>query len=94
MNAVSLESLNGNAEESSISRPVLNESITDLLPDRSFRKASLNIDGLSTHLDRLIVYLFTNDTLAINESKCDESILDGEVNICGYDIVQREVGEV
>ena len=54
--------------------------------------ASLNINGLSTHVDELRVYLATNDIdiLAINETKLDESIMEGEVNICGYDIVRRD----
>ena len=54
--------------------------------------ASLNINGLSTHVDELTVYLATNDIdiLAINETKLDESIMEGEVNICGYDIVRRD----
>ena len=89
MNAVSLESLNDNAEELYISRPVFNKSITDLPPDRGLRTASLNINGLSTHVDELRVYLATNDIdiLAINETKLDDSIMKGEVNIFGYDIV-------
>ena len=51
--------------------------------------AALNINGLSTHVDELRVYLATNDIdiLAINGTKLDESIMEGEVNICGYDIV-------
>ena len=28
--------------------------------------------------------------IAINDSKLDESIMEGEVNICGYDIVRRD----
>ena len=56
----------------------------------------ININGLSTHVDELRVYLatITNDIdiLAINETKLDESIMEGEGNICGYDIVRRERG--
>ena len=54
--------------------------------------AFLNINGLSTHVDELGVYLATNDIdiLAINETKLDESIMEGEINIGGYDIVQRD----
>ena len=88
---MSLESLNGNAEELYISRPVFNNSTTDL-PSDPLRIASLNINGLSTHVDELRVYLATNDIdiLAINETKLDESIREGEVNICGYDSVRRD----
>ena len=43
-------------------------------------------------MHELRVYLATNDIdiLAINETKLDESIMEGEVNICGYDIVRRD----
>ena len=30
------------------------------------------------------------DILAINETKLNESVMKGEVNICGYDIVRRD----
>ena len=57
--------------------------------------ASLNINGLSTHVDELRVYLATNDIdiLAINETKLDESIMEGEVNMTLSDEIEREVGE-
>lgn len=92
MNAVSLESLNGNAQELYICRPVYSKSFTDLPSHQGLRMASLNINGPSTHVDELRVYLATNDIdiLAINETKLDESIMEGEVNICGYDIVRRD----
>ena len=61
MNTVSLESLNGNAEELYFFRPVFKNSITDLPFDRGLRIASLNINCLSTHVDELRVYLATND---------------------------------
>ena len=53
--------------------------------------AFLNINGLSTHVDELGVYLATNDIdILANEIKLDESIMEGEINIGGYDIVQRD----
>ena len=57
--------------------------------------ASLNINGLSTHVDELRVYLATNDIdiLAINETKLDESIMEGEVNMTLSEEIEREVGE-
>ena len=61
MNAVSLESLNGNAKELYISRPVYSKSFTDLPSHQGLRMASLNINGLSTHVDELRVYLATNE---------------------------------
>ena len=77
---MSLESLNGNAEELYISRPVFNNSTTDP-PSDPLRIASLNINGLSTHVDELRVYLATNDIdiLAINETKLDGSIREERV---------------
>ena len=59
MNAVTLESLNGNAEELYICRPIYNKSITDLPSDQGLRMASFNINGLSTQMS--LEFITTND---------------------------------
>lgn len=48
-----------------------------------------NINGLFIYVDEFRVYFVINDIdiLVINEIKFDELIMEGEVNICGYDIV-------
>lgn len=54
--------------------------------------ASLNINGLITHLDELKVLLHNSniDIFAVNETKLESSILNGEVSIPGYEIVRKD----
>ena len=54
--------------------------------------ASLNINGLLTHIDELRVFMsFLNvDILQINESKLDSTVLNDEVYILGFEIVRND----
>ena len=64
-----------------------------MLPSqRGFKLASLNINKLITHIDQLRILLVHNkiDILSINETKLNETIRDNEINISGYDIIQRD----
>ena len=66
---------------------------TSVLPSqRGFKLASLNINKLITHIDKLRMLLAHNeiDILSINETKLNETISDNEVNISGYDINRRD----
>ena len=61
---------------------------TSVLPSqRGFKLASLNINKLITHIDQLKILLVHDeiDILSINET-----IRDNEINISGYDIIQRD----
>ena len=53
---------------------------------RGFKIASLNLVSLYKHIDQLRIYMLskTVDILAINETRLDNSIQNGEVSIPGY----------
>ena len=55
--------------------------------------ACLNINSLVSHIDDLRVFMsqFKDiDILAINETKLDATIKDGEVHLPGYDVVRKD----
>ena len=55
--------------------------------------AFLNINSLVSHIDDLRVFMsqFKDiDILAINETKLDATIKDGEVYLTGYDVVRKD----
>ena len=60
--------------------------------NRGFKIASLNINRLTAHIDELRILLHDQkiDVLAIQETKLDESNLDSEVYIPGYELVRRD----
>ena len=54
--------------------------------------ACLNINSLVSHIDdlRVVMSQFKDiDILAINETKLDVTIKDGEVHLPGYDVVRK-----
>ena len=59
---------------------------------RGFKMALLNIASLPKHVEELrISKLFSNlDLFALNETRLDNTISDGLVNISGYDIVRKD----
>ena len=70
----------------------LEDSFSFLPRERGFKLASLNITSLPKHIDELRILLADRsiDILAINETRLDDSILDREVHILGYDIIRRD----
>ena len=55
--------------------------------------ACLNINSLVSHIDdlRVVMSQFKDiDILAINETKLDATIKDGEVYLTGYDVVRKD----
>ena len=54
--------------------------------------AFLNIASLPKHIDEIRVSeLFKSlDLFAFNETRLDSTISDGEVKICGYDLVRKD----
>ena len=55
--------------------------------------ACLKINNLVSHIDNLRVFmsqLKDIDILAINETKLDATIKDGEVHLSGYDVVRKD----
>ena len=59
---------------------------------RGFKMALLNIASLPKHVEELrISKLFSNlDLFALNETRLDNTISDGLVNISGYDVVRKD----
>ena len=70
----------------------LEDSFSFLPRERGFKLAALNITSLPKHIDELRILLADRsiDILAINETRLDDSILDREVHILGYDIIRRD----
>ena len=68
----------------------LEDSFSFLLCEPGFKLASLNITSLPKHIDELRILLADRsiDILAINKTRLDDSILDREVHILGYDIIR------
>ena len=68
-------------------------SISDFIPSRrGFRKAHLNINSLTKHIDELRILLFdySIDIISINETKLDDTIKSCEVHIPGYEFIHRD----
>ena len=59
---------------------------------KGFRIAHLNIGSLIKHFDELLIYMHDKpfDILTLNETRLDDSILNSEIKISGYDIVRRD----
>ena len=82
------------ASQRYFSSPISNQhnSISDFIPSRrGFRKAHLNINSLTKHIDELRILLFdySVDIISINETKLDDTIKSCEVHIPGYDLIRR-----
>jgi exonuclease III len=59
---------------------------------KGFKVCQLNIASLIKHYDELLVYMQNNPfaIITLNETRLDDSVLNGEVEIPGYDIVRRD----
>ena len=59
---------------------------------KSFKIACININSLYKRIDEIRFILMSSplDVLAINESKLDHSITDGEIHIPGYVIIRKD----
>ena len=60
---------------------------------RGFKMASLNITSLLKHIDELRGFLKHRHSIAINETRLNESISDQEVPVQGYDIITLVTGQ-
>ena len=56
------------------------------------RIASLNVNSLVKHIDEMRILLESKsiDILLINESKIDDTVLDNEIHISGYNIIRND----
>ena len=63
-----------------------------ILSKRGFRKAQLNINSQTKHIDELRILLFdySIDIISINETKLDDTIKSCEVHIPGYEFIRRD----
>ena len=54
--------------------------------------ASLNVKSLLKHIDEIrhLLFKFPFDIFAINESKIDDSITDGEISIFGFNLIRKD----
>jgi exonuclease III len=59
---------------------------------KGFKIACINVNSLMKHIDeiRFILTSTTLEVLAINESKLDNSINDGEIHIHGYVSIRKD----
>ena len=59
---------------------------------KGFKIACININSLYKHIDEIRFILMSSplDVLAINESKLDHSITEGEIHIPGHDIIRKD----
>ena len=56
------------------------------------RIASLNVNSIVKHIDemRILLESKSTDILLINESKIDDTVLDNEIHISGYNIIRND----
>ena len=59
---------------------------------KGLKIASLNINSLLKHFDEIrhLLFKFPFDIFAINESKIDDSITDGEISIPGFNLMRKD----
>jgi hypothetical protein len=59
---------------------------------KGFKLACININSLYKHIDEIRYILMSSplEVLAINESKLDNTITDGEIHIPGYVIIRKD----
>ena len=59
---------------------------------RWFKIASINLGSLYRHIDQLEIYMLSKrvDILAINETRLDSTVHDGEINIPGYTLERKD----
>ena len=59
---------------------------------KGFKVCQLNIASLIKHYDELLLYMQSKpfDIITLNETRLDSSVLNGEIEIPGYDIVRRD----
>ena len=59
---------------------------------KGLKIASLNVNSLLKHIDEIrhFLFKFPFDIFAINESKIDDSITDGEISISGFNLIRKD----
>ena len=59
---------------------------------KGLKIASLNVNSLLKHIDEIrhLLFKFPFDIFAINESKIDDSITDGEISISGFNLIRND----
>ncbi|CAB4006694.1 RNA-directed DNA polymerase from transposon BS, partial [Paramuricea clavata] len=59
---------------------------------KGFKVCHLNIASLIKHYDELLLYMQNKlfDIITLNKTRLDSSVLNGEIEIPGYDIVRRD----
>lgn len=88
------------ADDSSTNTCNCSESVSSKNPNkvnffpkaRGFKMVLLNIVSLPKHIDEIRMLLVDQpiDLIAFNETRLDPSIADGQVKICGYEIIRKD----
>jgi hypothetical protein len=68
-------------------------STDSIVPNlRGFKMALLNIVSLPNHIDeiRIMNMLDNVDVFGFNETRLDETVTNGEMNIPGFDIIRKD----
>ena len=67
------------------------KSINSLNNLKGMKLASLNINSITKHIDELRILMKDKplDLIAINESKIDDTVLDREIHIIGYNMIRK-----
>jgi hypothetical protein len=68
------------------------KSINSLNNLKGMKLASLNINSITKHIDELRILMKDKplDLIAINESKTDDTVLDREIHIIGYNMIRKD----
>ena len=70
----------------------LDSALQDIANLKGLKIACLNVNSLLKHIDEIrhLFLKFPFDILAINGSKIDESVIDGEISIPGYNLIRKD----
>jgi hypothetical protein len=68
------------------------KSINSLNNLKCMKLANLNINSITKHIDELRILMKDKplDLMAINESKIDDTVLDREIHIIGYNMIRKD----
>ena len=59
---------------------------------KGLKIASINVNSLLKHIEEIrhLLFKFPFDIFAINESKIDDSVMDGEISIPGFNLIRKD----
>ncbi len=59
---------------------------------KGLKIASINVNSLLKHIEEIrhLLFKFPFDIFAINEFKIDDSVMDGEISIPGFNLIRKD----